>query len=101
MAGPSPRTLTHRAEAERALEWAPKSGYRVLERARRALRKWTDDAGLPPPAEVEHSRANTKSCLTVELPSHSMTPLVSPELCALLATLIRPRADLTRPGAAA
>ena len=88
-------------EGERALEWAPKSGYRVLERARRALRKWTDDGGTHAPPDVDQRRAKTQSCLTVELPSHSMTPLVSPELCALLAALIRRRADLSRPGAAA
>lgn len=88
-------------ESEQTLEWAPKSGYRVLERARRTLRKWTDDAGLPAPPDVQQGTAKTKSCLTIELPSHSMTPLVSPELCTLLATLIRRRANLSRPGAAA
>ena len=88
-------------DAERSLDWAPKSGYRVLERARRALRKWTDDRGNPASPHVEQGRAKTNTCLTVELPSHSMTPPVSPELCALLATLIRRRADLARPGAAA
>ena len=92
-------------EAERTLEWAPKSGYRVLDRARRALWKYADEGSThaPPHAEHAHSKTslNPKGCLTVELPSHSMTPLVSPDLCALLATLIRRRADLTRRGAAA
>lgn len=92
------RPITH---AEQTLGWASKSGYRVLGRARRALRKWTDDGGIPAPPHVEQGRAKTNGCLTVELPSHSMTPLVSPELCALLASLIRRQAELNRPGAAA
>lgn len=93
------------ASAERTLGWAPKSGYRLLERGRLALRKWTGEGSTSALPDVE--KASSKSSLhaedrlTVELPSHSMTPLVSPELCALLATLIRRRADLTRPGAAA
>ena len=88
-------------DAEQTLEWPPKSGYRVLERARHALRRWTYDGAIPAPRDVEQGRAKTNGCLSVELPSHSMTPLVSPELCALLATLIRRRANLSRPGAAA
>lgn len=88
-------------EAERTLGWAPKSGYRVLERARRALRRWTDDGGNPAPPDVEQGWAKTNGCLTVELPSHSMTPVVSPDLCALLAILIRRRVELTRRGVAA
>lgn len=92
-------------EAERALGWAPKSGYRVLDRARRALRKGVDEEPTPAPLDAERgpSKASLhpKGGLIVELPSHSMTPMVSPELSALLAKLIRRRADLTRPGAAA
>lgn len=93
------------ASAERTLGWAPKSGYRLLERGRLALRKWTGEGSTsaPPDAEKASSKSSlhAEDRLTVELPSHSMTPLVSPELCALLATLIRRRADLTRPGATA
>jgi DNA-directed RNA polymerase specialized sigma24 family protein len=88
-------------EAESALGWTPKSGYRALEQARRRLREWLDEG--PPEASRTPSQTppRPKRCLTVELPSHSMNPLVSAELCALLAKLIRRRADLTRPGAAA
>lgn len=85
-------------EAERILRWAPKSGYRVLDRARRGLRQ---EATNTDPHGPRQPPGHTGGVLTVELPSHSMTPLVSPDLCALLATLIRRRADLTRPGAAA
>lgn len=92
-------------DAERTLDWAPKSGYRVLERARRALRKWADEGSAPAPPDAEHASSKRsrhhEDRLSVELPSHSMTPLVSPELFALLAALIRRRADLTRAGAAA
>lgn len=115
------------AEVERVLGWAPKSGYRVLHRARQAIREWTAEATTTPTpaADCHHApppRSRTRECsepargalstpssqrgdasfrLTVELPSHPMTLLASPELGALLAKLIRRRADLTRPGAAA
>lgn len=93
------------ASAERTLGWAPKSGYRLLERGRLALRKWTDrglTSALPDTDKTSSKRSlHAEDRLTVELPSHSMTPLVSLELCALLATLIRRRSDLTRAGAAA
>jgi len=84
-------------DAETALGWTPKSGYRALEQARRNLREWLDEGALA----TKQTAPDPQNCLTVELPSHSMNPLVSAELCALLAKLIRRRAKLIRPGAAA
>ena len=91
--------------AEYALGWTPKSGYRILNRARQALRKGADEHTTTALSDSQRATSNRslhpRRGLTVDLPSHSMTPPVSPEMCALLATLIRRRADLTRPGAAA
>ena len=88
-------------DAETALGWTAKSGYRALEQARRNLRQWLHEGERATSRTPSRTSPYPQSCLTVELPSHSMNPLISDELCALLAKLIRRRAELIRPGAAA